>query len=216
MSTNCPSCGSPGKIACLEIMDLYRCSNWKCREEYHVTRNTCQSCGDWIEDDQAYCSAHGGSHGEPRTNFRTCTQCDNYTTDEDNPYCALHTEALVPDEEPVSVPEEPSEYHRAIKTPGFFRKIGFAAPRIPHAPVIGQGQDRPSRHDPPCNDCDGPQVPAREPSTLYEEDGTVYEPHESLPHHESNAWECENNDCPPSIVPQQHYEKEYYEEPPDA
>ena len=64
--TDCPFCGSPGILATHQLLDLYRCTNRKCRQEFWVEHQLCQhpSCADWVDDDESgYCWYHASHHG---------------------------------------------------------------------------------------------------------------------------------------------------------
>lgn len=93
MSTDCPICGSNGRLATLTIPDLYRCTNWKCKTEYSVQRNRCKRCNDPIEDDFDFCPFHWYLGNDPRRPGREeyCKICRE-PADEGSEYCTTCTE----------------------------------------------------------------------------------------------------------------------------
>ena len=65
MNTNCPACGANGMVARVEVVDLYKCTDRKCRAEYRISPKTCRLCGDWVNDDSyEYCPFHAAYYGE--------------------------------------------------------------------------------------------------------------------------------------------------------
>jgi hypothetical protein len=91
MSTNCPQCGSQGRIANLALLDLYRCTNWKCRTEYFVQRKRCGACNEEIADENEYCYFHAylGNDPPPPRREDFCKVCLNHVS-EGIEYCADH------------------------------------------------------------------------------------------------------------------------------
>jgi len=90
-TTACPVCRSQGYLAAPELPGLYRCTNWKCRAEYFVTRNRCKECGDDIEVDYEYCPFHSYLGDDPPRPRREdyCRLCLE-PVEEGTEYCVAH------------------------------------------------------------------------------------------------------------------------------
>ena len=93
MNTDCPLCGANGMVARVEVLDLYRCTNRKCRAEYRITPKCCRLCGDWVNDDRyEYCPFHAAYYGEIQETppvIRYCSVCLNPAIEDSN-YCREH------------------------------------------------------------------------------------------------------------------------------
>jgi hypothetical protein len=71
--TDCPVCGTTGRLATNHLLTLYRCTNRSCRQEYEVNHTTCAypSCAAWVDNKESglchYHAAQIGIHpdGEP-------------------------------------------------------------------------------------------------------------------------------------------------------
>jgi hypothetical protein len=129
---------------------------------------------------ERYCTEHARIHGVP-----------DVLINHDDP--ETPTKEIPPDARP-----------RHAITPAFLDEMSNEEPRMPHEPHIGRGDDRPSHHEPRCEDCGDGMVHAREPETIIDHDGTMHAPHENEPTHESDAWECHNENCLPYVVPEHH------------
>lgn len=87
-------------MATLELPQLYRCTNRKCRAEYVVERNRCGACNEEIEDDYDYCEFHAYLGNDPPRPRRedSCQVCRNHV-EEGTEYCREHNDQFRDEQE---------------------------------------------------------------------------------------------------------------------